>query len=171
MHDYSNLRPILLEVLVIVVLGMVIGLSVNLKLVHQVIKGQSPVQHASEIKGDSQTTTGYPQPVDLESLQLALDNKELRLIDARIAELYAEGHLPGAFSLPLDEIDHRLDAFQRQFSLKQKLAVYCNGYGCPDSFDLALKLIAAGFEDVLVYEGGFPEWRDAGLPIHQGTEP
>jgi rhodanese-related sulfurtransferase len=48
------------------------------------------------------------------------------------------------------------------------LVIYCNGYGCPDSFDLGLRLIEAGYRDVRVFEGGLPEWRDAGLPVIEG---
>ena len=50
-----------------------------------------------------------------------------------------------------------------------RLVVYCSGYGCPDSFDLAMRLLAAGYRDVLVFEGGFPAWQDAGLPVMTGA--
>jgi rhodanese-related sulfurtransferase len=29
----------------------------------------------------------------------------------------------------------------------------------------------AGFSNVMVYEGGFPEWRDSGLPVEKGEQP
>ncbi|ORJ59852.1 rhodanese-like domain-containing protein [Geothermobacter hydrogeniphilus] len=163
MHDYSNLRRVLLEVLVIVTLGVVMGLSANLKLVMQVLRGSPPTIHVS----DATVPTGdnTPRPIDLASLRRGIENSSLLLIDARISELYAAGHLPGAISLPLDEIESRLSAFQQRIPGDRSLAIYCNGYGCPDSFDLAVKLLAAGYRDVQVYEGGFPEWRDAGLPV------
>jgi len=49
------------------------------------------------------------------------------------------------------------------------LMLYCSGFGCPDSFDLGERLLAEGYLDVRVYEGGFPEWRDAGLPVEKET--
>jgi rhodanese-related sulfurtransferase len=48
------------------------------------------------------------------------------------------------------------------------LITYCNGYGCPDSYDLAVLLLEAGYRRVWVFEGGFPAWRDAGLPAKRG---
>jgi rhodanese-related sulfurtransferase len=42
---------------------------------------------------------------------------------------------------------------------------YCSGFGCPDSFDLGMRLIETGYRDVRVFEGGYPEWRDAGLAV------
>jgi rhodanese-related sulfurtransferase len=34
--------------------------------------------------------------------------------------------------------------------------------------DLAKLLMQAGYTAVYVYEGGFPEWRDAGYPVATG---
>lgn len=172
MHDYSNLHRILLEALVIVALGVVIGLSANLGLIHKVLLGEPPgdVQQ-SEAQVATQTETAYPQPVDLASVQHLTDTGQALLIDARIKELFSEGHLPKARPLPLDEIDRLLTTFQQDVPLETTLIVYCNGYGCPDSFDLALLLINAGYRDVRVFEGGVPEWQDAGLPIIQGRTP
>jgi rhodanese-related sulfurtransferase len=89
-------------------------------------------------------------------------------VDARDGALYAEGHLPGAVSLPLAEVDALLESFRQQVAAERTLVLYCNGYGCPDSFDLGLRLIGEGYRDVRVFEGGFPEWRDAGLPVVKG---
>lgn len=171
MHDYSDLRRILFEVLVIVALGVVVGLSANLKLIDQVLQGKAPLQQTTRDPGLATPAETTPQPIDLESLRQGIAQKTLLPVDARISELYAEGHLPAAVSLPLDEVATRLQDFRLQVSTEQSLAIYCNGYGCPDSFDLAVKLIAAGYRDVQVYEGGFPEWQDAGLPIEEGGKP
>ncbi|NIQ96508.1 MAG: rhodanese-like domain-containing protein, partial [Desulfuromonadales bacterium] len=91
------------------------------------------------------------------------------LVDARLPEFYAEGHLPGAVSLPFAEAESRLAAFREQYP-GQSLIVYCSGYGCSDSFDLAVLLLANGYHDVMVYEGGYPEWRDAGLEVEKGMQ-
>ena len=91
------------------------------------------------------------------------------MIDARADEIYAEGHLPKAISLPLGEVDDLLKAFKRNVAREATLIIYCSGFGCPDSFDLGMRLIEEGYEDVRVYEGGFPEWRDAGLPVEKGA--
>jgi rhodanese-related sulfurtransferase len=63
------------------------------------------------------------------------------------------------------EIDAALPDFLAKVAKDQIIITYCSGFGCPDSFDLGMTLIDVGYLDVLVFEGGFPEWRDAGLPI------
>ncbi len=87
------------------------------------------------------------------------------LIDARSPELYLDGHIAGAVSLPLLEIDSVLPAFLGQVPKDRVMITYCSGFGCPDSFDLGLLLLENGYRDVRVFEGGYPEWRDAGLPV------
>jgi len=50
------------------------------------------------------------------------------------------------------------------------LILYCTGFGCPDSFDLGVILLQQGYQEVRVYEGGYPEWRDQGRPIVEGGQ-
>jgi rhodanese-related sulfurtransferase len=87
------------------------------------------------------------------------------LIDARSSSAYAEAHLQGAVSLPLGQAQEGIRVLQGNIPKDTTLIVYCSGFGCPDSFDLGVLLLKAGYVDVLVYEGGFPEWRDAGRPL------
>ena len=106
-------------------------------------------------------------PVLLEELPPAIESGAL-LIDARSPELYQEGHLPGARSLPLVEAEAFLPDFLQEVPPEKTLILYCSGFGCPDSFDLGLQLIEEGYQDVRVFEGGYPEWRDAGRPVEGG---
>ena len=69
----------------------------------------------------------------------------------------------------MGEVADRLTEFKNQVPRETVLIAYCSGYGCPDSFDLGARLLAEGYHDVRVYEGGFPEWRDAHLPVEKGT--
>jgi len=163
----SDFRRIFLEALIIFILGSLLGFSANFRLVSNLLAGKTVAGPPPETM-NSQLVEGYPVPVDLTDVRELRDEGAV-VVDARISELYAEGHIPQARSLPLDEIDERLPDFQREVSHSATLITYCNGYGCPDSFDLAVRLLDAGFQDVRVFEGGFPEWRDAGLPVKKGT--
>jgi rhodanese-related sulfurtransferase len=113
------------------------------------------------------TASLLPQPVLLAEVR-ELVNSGAVPVDARDGALFSDGHLPGAVSLPLGEVESRLAGFRQQVAEGKTLVAYCNGYGCPDSFDLGQLLIKAGYRDVRVFEGGFPEWRDAGLPVLKG---
>lgn len=160
----GELRRILLEAAVILTLGVVVGLSFNYRLVLNVFSGRMTAQ--GPVQGDP-SVEFYPVPVDLQRVQVLLGQGAL-LVDARAVELYVEGHLQGALSLPLGELSNQLAAFRAQVPLETTLILYCSGYGCPDSFDLGVLLLKDGYQDVQVFEGGLPEWRDAGLPVDKG---
>jgi rhodanese-related sulfurtransferase len=152
----------LLEAVAIALLGWLAGLAVNHRLVLDAFAGRLAAPPPAVVAATA--TTAVPQPVLLAEVRDLLAAGALP-VDARDEALYADGHLPGALSLPLGDVVNRLASFRQQVAGERTLVLYCNGYGCPDSFDLGVQLIAAGFQDVRVYEGGFPEWQDAGLPV------
>jgi rhodanese-related sulfurtransferase len=156
-----------LEALVILALGVLIGLSVNYRLVLDAFSGRIEPPGQTARQGGAGVRQATPVPIDLAGVKEELQNGAL-LVDARIPELFAEGHLPGAVSLPLAEFARRLPTFREHVPEDRPLITYCNGYGCPDSYDLAVLLLEAGYRRVWVFEGGFPAWRDAGLPAKRG---
>jgi rhodanese-related sulfurtransferase len=93
-------------------------------------------------------------------------------LDARRTSVYAEGHIGGARSLPIWEstVD---DGIKRLFDegtdVNAPLVVYCSGGDCEDSHMLAQKLHGYGFNNALVYTGGFPDWEKRGLPVEKGA--
>jgi len=159
------LQRTLSEAVLIALLGLLAGLAINHRLVLDAFAGRLAAS------GPVATTanTALPQPVLLAEVRELAATGAL-LVDARDAALYADGHLPAAVSLPLAEVDALLESFRQQVAAARTLILYCNGYGCPDSFDLGLRLISEGYRDVRVFEGGFPEWRDAGLPVVKGDQ-
>jgi rhodanese-related sulfurtransferase len=161
--DYSNLRRVLLEALVIICSGILLGLTFNYALVSAVFKGEltPPTAHDA-----TQSLNQLPLPASLADVREA--TTDTVLVDARIEELYVAAHLPGALSLPLADIETRFNDFAANVPKDKKLIVYCNGYGCPDSFDLGVVLLQKGYQDVMVFEGGMPEWRDAGYKFKKG---
>lgn len=160
----SSLQRILLEAVLIAVLGAAVGLAVNHRLVSDAFAGRL----TSSTPVVEQANPRLPQPVLLAEVRELIAAGAL-LVDARDGALYADGHLPGAILLPLGEVETLLEDFRRKADPARTLILYCSGYGCPDSFDLGLRLIADGYRDVRVFEGGYPEWRDAGLPVDKGA--
>jgi rhodanese-related sulfurtransferase len=116
---------------------------------------------------ESPVADQFPHPVEIDEVRRLIDEGAV-VVDARARELYLEGHLPSALSLPLGEADPLPDSFREAVSADSVLVLYCSGYGCPDSFDLGVILLAEGYRDVRVFEGGFPERADAGLPVERG---
>lgn len=87
------------------------------------------------------------------------------VLDVRPPEEYAAGHLPGAINIPLSELEARLGNLD---SHKEVIA-YCRGPHCVLAFDAVARLRTQG-RRARRLDGGFPEWRHAGLPIETAGE-
>ena len=100
---------------------------------------------------------------------------KIPFLDARRTEQYQDGHVPGAWSVPVweSELPARITEFEARTNpgFQDPIAVYCDGGDCEDSRLLAGKLVALGYRNLLVYRGGFPDWRDHGRPVQKGTRP
>ncbi|MCK4502399.1 MAG: hypothetical protein KAU22_05140 [Desulfuromonadales bacterium] len=170
----SPLQRIFLEALVLCVFAAVVGISLNYQLIFNAFSGKTvavptvAVVAVPDVASDNAAPIApLPFPVELDELESLLAAGAV-LVDARSASAYRQEHLSGAVSLPFAEVESKLDNFKQQVDLKRTLIAYCSGYGCPDSFDLGVVLLQAGYAEVLVYEGGVPEWRAAGLPLVGG---
>ena len=161
--DYSNLKRIVSEAVILVCFAMAIGLAFN----HQMIMAAFEGKVVTTAVPDQDALDKLPIPITLQDVRELIDRSVL--VDARISEFYAEAHLPGAVSLPFTGAETELDVFKSQYAATRSIIIYCSGFGCNDSFDLGVLLLNNGYHDVMIYEGGYPEWRDAGLPTEAGT--
>lgn len=84
------------------------------------------------------------------------------VVDVRPPEEYAAGHVPGAVNIPLKNLEQRLNDLPRE----QEIVAYCRGPHCVLAFDAVAQLRAKGFQARRL-EDGFPEWREAGLPVEK----
>ncbi|RMF07969.1 MAG: hypothetical protein D6762_06590, partial [Candidatus Neomarinimicrobiota bacterium] len=83
-------------------------------------------------------------------------------VDARDIEEYTAGHIAGALPNPnFMELVFRLDTLQTRDDL---LITYCDDPECGLSKNLAYDLQATGFTHLLVFEGGWTAWKEAGYP-------
>jgi rhodanese-related sulfurtransferase len=92
-------------------------------------------------------------------------------IDARRTDVYAQGHIAGAMSMPVweSDIDQRVKkVYEENWPADAPVVVYCSGGDCEDSHMLAQKLWGIGLNDILVYKDGFPDWQNHGGPVHEG---
>ena len=95
-------------------------------------------------------------------VQQMIKNTEVVLMDVRPKDIYDMGHLPGAFSFPLEEFDEVLDRLLTLVKKDSVVLVYCSGVECTDSHTVAAQLLALNFKKVRVYAGGFREWQEMG---------
>ena len=111
----------------------------------------------------SETILVAPVMIDLELAKKMYDLGIL-FIDARDEDEYSESHISGAILEPA--IAGELTDVS---SSEKPLISYCSGGHCELSFDLAVELMEEwNYEKVFVFEGGLPEWEDAGYPMERG---
>ncbi|MCC6747750.1 MAG: metalloregulator ArsR/SmtB family transcription factor [Deltaproteobacteria bacterium] len=91
---------------------------------------------------------------------------EVLLLDVRPAEEYRAGHLPGALSLPLAELQARLAELPR----KTPILADCRGRYCVLAVEAVRKLRRQGYQAVRLAEG-VPDFRARGLALRSGAEP
>jgi rhodanese-related sulfurtransferase len=86
------------------------------------------------------------------------------LIDARGAQDFEEGHIPGAINLPYRKITAESIA---HLAKEKPIVVYCWSPGCNAATKAAVRLSALGFQ-VKEMLGGIEYWRREGGPV-EGT--
>ena len=82
------------------------------------------------------------------------------LVDVRPTEEYESGHIEGARSIPIDELEQRL----AELPADREVVAYCRGPFCAYAHDAVRRLQAAGRPARRLQEG-WPEWRLAGKPV------
>jgi rhodanese-related sulfurtransferase/DNA-binding transcriptional ArsR family regulator len=103
------------------------------------------------------------EPVPREELRRRAREGSVLVIDVRPPEEYRAGHIPGAVSLPLDELEERM----RELPARKEIVAYCRGPYCLMAYSAVEKLRARGRRARRLVEG-FPEWRAAGFPLESG---
>ena len=100
------------------------------------------------------------ETVPREELLRRVRDGSVVVIDVRPPEEYRAGHIDGALSVPLDQLDRRL----RELPARKEVVAYCRGPYCLMAYSAVEKLRAKGRRARRLVEG-FPEWRAAGLPV------
>ena len=96
--------------------------------------------------------------------------REAIFVDARSPQLYAEGHIAGAWNLPWQDVDRYLDSFFKKVTDPKAIVIaYCDGESCSLSEDLALRLRDMGYSNVKVILNGMTVWKTRGYPIETGA--
>ncbi len=102
--------------------------------------------------------------IGFNELKARLRAQSVILIDVRPVEEYVAGHIAGAISIPHDEIDERLPDIPRD----REVVAYCRGPYCVYA-DEAVAALTKKRRKARRLEGGFPEWKSAGLPIGESS--
>jgi rhodanese-related sulfurtransferase len=106
---------------------------------------------AREYLGDEVDAIGHDELLE------RLSRGDVVLVDVRPEEEFEAGHIDGARSIPIDELERRL----AELPPEGEVVAYCRGPFCAYAHDAVRRLHAAG-RPARRLEKGWPEWRLAG---------
>lgn len=95
-----------------------------------------------------------------------MKNGTVTLIDVRPAYEFAQGHLPRAISVPVDDIESWATDFVARVSKRNQVVAYCRGPYCVWALEAVAQLRRHGIRAAW-FGDGVGEWRAAGLPLEQ----
>ncbi len=100
--------------------------------------------------------------ISLPTAQKMYESNGALFIDARPFPKFAQGTIIG--SLNIHDVDFGKLWGRLPTDVNEKVVAYCGGYACEKSHHVAMLMKNMGYKSVFVYAGGFPEWKQAGLP-------
>jgi rhodanese-related sulfurtransferase len=100
------------------------------------------------------------EPVDRDALLKRVREGAVTVLDVRPVEEYRAGHIPGAMSIPLKELERRMSKLPRD----QEIVAYCRGPYCVLAIQAVEMLRSKGFNAVRLEEG-IQDLRAMGFPI------
>jgi rhodanese-related sulfurtransferase/biotin operon repressor len=133
----------------------VVGLSTAVRTVAECRLADLERLVREEFKHRSQS-----EPVSLPELLKRAQRDDMVVLDARPAREFLAGHIPGAISIPVDELQQRL----RRLPRGKEYVAYCRGPYCVYA-DRAVEILQASGRRAQRLAAGFPEWKAAGYPV------
>ncbi len=118
---------------------------------------------------DRLVTTYVAERESLESIAAdellrRIRNKEVIVLDVRPGLEYRAGHILGARSVPVKELQRRLAELPK----RKEIVAYCRGPFCVYA-DEAVSLLKRKGYRARRLDTGFPDWKSAGLPVETGN--
>ena len=126
--------------------------------------GQLRLTEISELLRSLSTDEGL-EMVDRPTLWRLAQDGQVSVLDVRPTAEYDAGHIPGAISIPIEDLERRLSEVPRD----QPVVAYCRGPYCVLAVQAVELLRRHGFAARRLRDG-FPEWREEGLPVEAVAE-
>jgi rhodanese-related sulfurtransferase len=103
------------------------------------------------------------EAISRDELAARLGRGDLIVLDVRPQPEFRAGHIAGAQSVPVSELRRNLRALPKDVDV----VAYCRGPYCVYADDAVRELNRRGYRAQRL-EDGFPEWKQAGLPVAAG---
>ena len=139
----------------------VAGLYTNLRDVAIAHLADADRARAAYLGGDD---IDEAEDVPREELLRRARSGQVVVLDVRPRHEYASGHIPGAVSVPVEELEQRL----AELPAGVQVVAYCRGAYCVLAYD-AVRLLTRHGRTARRLPEGMLEWRLAGMPIQSGV--
>jgi rhodanese-related sulfurtransferase len=103
------------------------------------------------------------EAISRDELAARLRRGDLVVLDVRPSSEFRAGHIAGARSVPISELRRNLRALSKDV----EVVAYCRGPYCVYADDAVRELNGRGYRAQRL-EDGYPEWKQAGLPVAVG---
>lgn len=113
-----------------------------------------------QIQHDYRSKRSELEPVGMQELFDRLRTDDVIVLDVRPEGEYAAGHIAGARSIPLDELEARLE----EIPADAEVVAYCRGPYCVFADEAVEQLRERGVAARRLAVG-FPDWKTVGLPV------
>lgn len=106
-----------------------------------------------------------PKEIELETAK-CFHGKGVAFIDARDQDIFEEGSIKGSINIPFNDFD---PSYVEDYGIDLDVlyVIFCDGGECTLGADLAEVLFDLGYERLLLYEGGYPEWEENQDPVNR----
>ena len=121
------------------------------------------VRHVAEVSVLADEYLGERDGVEqlsAEELSRRLERGDVVVLDVRPETEFRAGHIAGARSAPVDELDTHVDELPK----RREVVAYCRGPYCVYADD-AVRLLRSRGLKARRLDVGYPEWQRAGLPV------
>lgn len=123
---------------------------------HYVDHARGEIRH---VVADSFNQRDKLEVMSRQDLLGLMETNSVTLLDVRPEDEFAQGHLPGALNIPVEELERRL----AELPSGQEIVAYCRGPYCVLSQEAVVALRTKGLRARRL-DDGFPGWKAAGLP-------
>jgi rhodanese-related sulfurtransferase len=104
--------------------------------------------------------------VDRRNLMRRIRDGDVVVVDVREVSEYEAGHIPGARSVPLEELENALKSLPKN----REIVAYCRGLYCGLAEDAVAMLRKKGYRASRIHDS-IVDWKDAGLPVARRSVP
>lgn len=122
--------------------------------------GEARLAEVRQLAAEYRENREQLEGIGMEELLERLRERDVVVLDVRPPEEYRAGHVAGARSVPLGELEARLD----ELPSGVEVVAYCRGPYCVMADEAVERLQERGFRARRL-EVGFPDWKAADLPV------